>query len=335
MFKSVRIQLTAWYLLIIMTISLTFSSLIYQGISLEYQRRINNIGNRILNENPNFIPSDRRIIFFLEDLQEARRSLVVFLAYLNGGVFILSAAAGYFLAGRTLQPIEKAMEDQKRFIGDASHELRTPLTALKTSIEVALRDKKITLKEAKNILQDNLEEVDRLKELTNGLLSLTRYQNNHQKINFQVISLTRLIQQAYKQIKPLADKKNLKIVFKINKNLKVKANQEEFKKLIVILLDNAIKYTKNKGKITISAKNKNNLTEIKIKDNGVGISSKDLPHIFERFYRVDSSRSKINVAGFGLGLSMATEIVKLHQGTITAASQINKGSTFTIKIPRK
>lgn len=145
MFKTARLKLTAWYLLFIMAISLSFSAFIYRGVTLEFQRRLSAIEHRLELRRHGFVPPAGRAQFFVQDLEEARQRLWLILIYTNGAIFLFSAIAGYFLAGRTLKPIEQSLEEQKRFVAEASHELKTPLTALQTSVEVALRDQKLGL----------------------------------------------------------------------------------------------------------------------------------------------------------------------------------------------
>ena len=333
MFESVRLKLTAWYLVIIMAVSLSFSAFIYRSVGLELQRRLNTIERRFNVEMPRGWRMQGPVHdYFLEDLEQTRARVLYMLAYANGVIFILSAAAGYFLAGKTLAPIENTLEEQKRFIADASHELKTPLTALQTSIEVALRDKKLNLLSAKKVLKESLGDIEGLKKLSNDLLVLTTYQQNGDKILKTKVSIKKVIERAYKNILPLAKKKNIKI--KINtKSYKLKANSESLEKLITILLDNAVKYTNKGDRVSLLvSKGRRNLI-LKVVDTGIGIPKRDLPHIFDRFYQADQSRSKVTSDGFGLGLSMAKRIVKLHRGSIKVDSIVKKGSTFTVKLP--
>ena len=252
--------------------------------------------------------------------------------YRNGVILLFSGVGGYYLAGRTLQPIESALEEQKRFVADASHELKTPLTALQTSIEVALRDKKLNLKNARKILKESLDDIGNLTSLSNNLLILARMQSNDQSLVLQKVEMKNLIEEVIKKFKPMAKKKGVSIKLK-TKNEKFRADKNSLFKLMAILVDNAIKYTPKGGKVTISSKKVGKWLEIKVKDTGVGISEKDLPHIFERFYRANSSRSKTDTDGFGLGLSIAKRIVELNKGTIKVESKVGKGSTFAIKLP--
>lgn len=216
MFRSARLKLTAWYLLIIMLISVSFSAVIYVGVSRElergfrraeiryrakelgipiprhWQRHLENLDPRLRSLGPSF--------FTTEELEETRRSVGFSLLIINGVILLFSAGAGYFLSGKTLAPIKGAMEEQKRFVADASHELRTPLTALKTSMEVALRDKKLSVKEAKRAILSNLEDVENLQFLAGGLLSLAHYQGNGKSFRFNEIDLGSVIKKAYNKI---------------------------------------------------------------------------------------------------------------------------------------
>jgi two-component system sensor histidine kinase CiaH len=317
MFKKARLKLTTWYLLIIMTISLSFSGVIFRSVTREFQRRLNLIERRLDLRGRGFNPPVGQTRFFIQDIKESRQKVLFILLYTNGVIFAFSALAGYFLAGKTLSPIEEVVEEQKRFVADASHELKTPLTALQTSIEVALRDKKLKLKD--------------LKKLTNSLLSLARYQqdNNFTK---ERLDLKDVIENVYKKISPLAKKKKIQLKIK-TKSVKISANKESLEKLITILLDNAVKYTPKNGKVTLEISKNKRYLKLKVKDTGIGIPERDIPYIFDRFYRADKSRSKLNLAGFGLGLSMAKRIVEMHNGSIKAKSSPKKGSTFTVKLP--
>ena len=135
-FRKARLKLTAWYLFIIMAISLSFSAFIYRGITQEFQRRLHTIERRLDFRGHGIRPPIGQAEFFIQDLEETRQRVLLVLLYTNGAILAFSALAGYFLAGKTLKPIESVMEEQKRFVADASHELKTPLTALITSTEV-------------------------------------------------------------------------------------------------------------------------------------------------------------------------------------------------------
>lgn len=232
------------------------------------------------------------------------------------------------MARKTLNPIKEIVEKQDRFISDASHELRIPLAAMKGEIEVALRDKRLSLKEAKLLLKSNLEEVNKLKDLSHMLLTLASYDQT-KEINFNPISLKEVITDAYRKVEKKAREKKIKIIRNIQ-DVKIKGDYQSLVELILIILDNAIKYSHPRSKIYLSLEQVKNQAVVKIKDEGIGIKDSQLPYIFDRFYRGDTSRSKIKTTGYGLGLSIAKRIVDLHHGFIKVKSEFGKGSTFTI-----
>jgi two-component system sensor histidine kinase CiaH len=332
MFKKARIKLTIVYLGIIMAISISFSLFIYRMVSFEFQRRVDEIERRLELRERGFLPPPGETHLFIRDIQAAQTKVLFVLIYTNVVILVFSSMAGYFLAGITLRPIENAMEEQKRFVADASHELKTPLTALQTSIEVAVRDKKIDLKEALFTLKDSLSDVKNLTILTNDLLSLTRYQQNGLKEFFEKVNLKQVVSESVKKISPIIRKKNLSLKAG-GVDTFVKGNKESLEKLVTILLDNAVKYTQEKGKISVECKIKGSHAFIVVQDMGIGIPKNDLPLIFERFYRSDASRSKVKASGFGLGLSIAKSIIDIHHGTIEVESEEGKGSIFTVKLP--
>lgn len=322
MFKAARIKLTAWYLLIIMIISISFSGIIFGMISQEMERFV---------RSPRFRDSQIPIIEE-EVLGESRSRLIWSLVEINGAILLISGTFGYVLAGKTLSPIQKMLEEQKRFVGDASHELRTPLTALKSMLEVGLRDKKMDIVEARKLISESIEETDKLKNLSDSLLELARENNSVQKLIFERIKVAEIVTEAIKKVSNGSEKKKIKIVSKVNGTM-VKGNKDKLSELLVILLDNAIKYSPKNSQVKISAKKEQHQAIIKISDEGEGITAKDLPHIFERFYRADSARGRQDAGGYGLGLAIAKKIVDEHNGKILVDSEIGKGSEFKIILP--
>ena len=266
-----------------------------------------------------------------EVLEEAKQRILFVLIAINLGILGLSGAAGYLLAGLTLKPIKKMVDEQNRFVTDASHELRTPLTSLKSEIEVNLRDKKLTLKDAKKILASNLEEVNSLQYLSDNLIKLAQ---THQPngIKFEEVSVETVATQALKKVEKLAKKKNIKIETATN-NVSLLADRQSFLELLVIFLDNAIKYSPENSIIHLKSKKSGSSVIIEIQDLGIGISEEEIPHLFDRFYRSDKARSKKDTDGFGLGLSIAKQIVDKHNGSIHVKSKTGAGTVFTIKLP--
>lgn len=341
-FQKARLKLTIWYLLIIMVISLFFSFGIYRLLTAELDRfeqmqqhrlearmQVDPIA-RELPEGARKILRERMLDTSIID--EAKLRIKLALLIINLAILATSFAAGYFLAGKTLRPIREMIDEQSRFITDSSHELRTPLTALRSEMEVSLRDKNLKLKDAKEIIKSNLEEVIAIQSLSDNLLKLTKSYNQNK--NVIELKINEVIDHAVKKVTPMAKKKNIEINSKSSNTL-ILANELELTELLIIFLDNAIKYSPDNSSIVIVEKKKGNNTVIKIKDNGIGIEQKDIPHLFERFYRADKSRSKNDSDGFGLGLSIAKRIVDNNNGKIEVESEIEKGTTFTITLPLK
>lgn len=333
MFQSARLKLTAWYLLIIMLISISFSMAIYNILTFELDRvemMQRSRQERMLPDN--FREKHLRSID-LEVIDESKNRLQNILLLINLGIFGLSSIAGYFLAGRTLKPIKEMVDEQNRFITDASHELRTPLTSLKSEIEVNLRLKDLDLKEAKKILASNLEEVNKLQYLSDNLIKLTKYQKNSSNFTVEKISLKVIVSEAIKKISTIA--KNKKITIKNTlQEISLTADRQSLIEVFTILLDNAIKYSPKNTIITLSSKILDHLIQINIQDQGIGIDKKDLSHLFDRFYRSDKSRTKSDTNGYGLGLSIAKQIIDKHQGFIKVESGIGQGTTFIIQLPK-
>jgi two-component system, OmpR family, sensor histidine kinase CiaH len=282
---------------------------------------------RIQRRLPHDLPPPEIILDF-DLLVETRNRLVIFLIGVNGVILVFSSGLGYILAGRTLLPIKTMVDEQKEFVANSSHELRTPLTALMTETEVALRDKKMTLENARDLLKSNLEEVNKMHNLANCLLTLNKYEGDLQSNQYIQVNLKQVVQKAIEKVKPLAKLKQIKLQPDLY-SLKIKGNEESLIQLVVILLDNAIKYSHNGDKIKIITKKNKYQTTLSIQDTGIGIEKADLPHIFDRFYRADASRSK-KVDGFGLGLSIAKRIANLHHAKIEVESIASKGSTFSV-----
>ncbi|MBI4225621.1 HAMP domain-containing histidine kinase, partial [Candidatus Roizmanbacteria bacterium] len=244
----------------------------------------------------------------------------------------ISGGLGYILAGRTLQPIKDMVDEQNRFISDSSHELRTPLTSLKTAMEVTLRDKNLSLQQAKKLISENIGEVNKLQSLSDQLLRLAQFEKPNGKLQFGKVSLEKIIKEAIRKIDPLAKQKQISIK-KDLKDVEIKGNKDSLVDLFVILLDNAVKYSPSGSKVEVKSEKADATVLVSVKDEGIGIDEKDFSHIFDRFFRADSARSKDKADGYGLGLSIAKKIVNLHKGTIKVKSKISHGSTFIIQLP--
>lgn len=333
MFQSARLKLTAWYLLILMLISISFSLVIYRFLSAEISRFAHlqrfRIERRFLG--PDMVPQFQ-ISVDNELVDETKRHLAVSLLIINGAILVFSGGLGYVLAGRTLLPIKEMVDEQNRFISDASHEFRTPLTALKSNFEVSLRDPRLRIAEARTIIKESLDDVNKLQTLSDELLKLSHYQHQNTNHNFEIISVDSFIKDSIKKVTSQSNQKSISVNY-VKNNYKITGNKANLTELMVILLDNAIKYSPNNSEINIGIKKNDGYVKIEVIDKGIGISKKDIPHIFERFFRSDEARTKADAGGFGLGLSIAQRIVKVHGGEISVQSELGKGSVFSFTIP--
>ncbi|MFZ5376169.1 MAG: sensor histidine kinase [Patescibacteria group bacterium] len=338
-FTKARIKLTLWYSLVIFIISSTLSLLFYNRVSLLLDFEFVRIERRIEREqqmgmNTGF--GQNAVARPLtpprinpEEIVETKRKIAFQLIMINLGVSTGFAIISYFFAHRTLKPIQLVHEQQKQFITDAAHELRTPLTALKTSLQVNLLDKQLPSK-TKRILHENLADVSNLENLTTSLLKLAE---NNIVSSMSEVAIDKLLKQSLKQIKPLFEEKNISIVYKNKfKNAKVFGNETQLVELFTIILDNARKYSYNNSKVEITTNQSRRTIQINISDHGQGMSQEEQKHIFDRFYRADSSRNKSQANGFGLGLALAKKIINNHQGKIEVISQKKRGSQFIVTL---
>ena len=342
MFKRARVKLTAYYILILMAIMLVVSAFIYKGVIVTtekalamHERRIEMGLQKYRNRDSLKLPVGFQKPITEDTVKEIRSEILTLLGVVNGTILVITGGLSYMLAGITLKPIQKMMSKQERFISDASHELKTPLTAMKTSLEVNLKSKKLNLNKTKEIIRETIQDIDNLTSLTNFLLKESRYQLvNVEKSD--KINLSALVKGVVGKMKASADERKISISLDVAKKVMIDGNRQALKELVTILLDNAIKFNKKNGVIEIHVEEKNSEVVFKIVDNGHGIDEKDLPYIFDRFYKSEKSRSKKENDGFGLGLSIAQEIVNAHNGTIEATSETtNKPTTtFTVKLPK-
>lgn len=318
-----------------MFISIVFSATLYQISSSEIGQSLGR-QTRILRELQGNMPLSNPMQDFdslrTQQLEASNSHLKTNLIYLNLLILVLSSGASYFLARKSMRPIEEMMEAQNHFTADASHELKTPLTVMKTEIEVGLRDKKTNLSDMKKMLVSNLEEINKLEVLSNALLNLSRYQNDNKK-DFKNLSISEIVTEAFEKIEKLAEKKGIHFNNKLE-DVKISGDKKSLVELFVILLENAIKYSDTKSTVSIKIGHEDNkFAVVQIADRGIGIKKSDIPFIFNRFYRADQSRCKEKCEGYGLGLSIAKSIIDLHNGQISVVSTPGEGSEFTIKLP--
>lgn len=332
-FGSTTLRLAGSYLLIIMALSVGFSVVFYQTSVHELSRQVppqSFFDNRRVSQSRLGRNDPDYSHYFQDRIDEGRGALLAKLIILNLGALVLGSGLSYFLARKTLTPLEKAMESQSRFVTDASHELRTPLTAILTTNEVALRKPNLSLAQARELLLSNTEDAKKLKELSDDLLNLA--QPDILSVSFGPIALQDITVEAINRLLPAAQAKKISIQDTVP-DCMVTGNLQSLTQALVILLDNAIKYSSAKSTIIIEGSKQRKQSLLVVKDQGVGISAADLPHIFERFYRADVSRTTSSASGYGIGLSIAKKIIEQHHGTIVVSSVLGKGTSFGIEIP--
>ncbi len=254
------------------------------------------------------------------------------LAALSIAGIICMALAFYsslFLADKALIPIKKSWQRQRDFVADASHELRTPLAVIQTNLELVMGNSNETVEEQAVWLENVQTEVIHMAKLVDDLLYLARIDSEQQILEVSCFSLDVAIYDVTKPIIPVADTKGIKLNLNIEPEVYFNGDEKRIKQLVVIMVDNAIKHTPTGGEVSMIMRNCGIFTEITISDTGEGIEHKHLDKIFERFYRIDNSRSK-SIEGTGLGLSIAEWIAKSHNGSIKVSSTPGKGTTFSV-----
>jgi len=228
-----------------------------------------------------------------------------------------------------LAKIQQVFISQKQFIQDTSHELRTPLTIMRGELEVALK-KPRTAQEYCAILTSVLEETQKVGKLLEDLLTLARLDNGAAALAKSPTDIAALMRDILDDMEILARQKGVAIDLISQPDVILHLDRDKMTRTFVNIIDNAIKYTPENGKISIEVLRENDRAIVTISDTGVGIPEQELPHIFGRFYQVDKSRSS---AGFGLGLSIARSIIEAHSGTISVKSVMGRGTTFLISLP--
>jgi two-component system sensor histidine kinase CiaH len=332
MFQSATLKLTAWYLAILMTISITFSIVIYQLNFREISFRLENLQHSLMDDNLLILPNRNPLLNFGPNSalsiqsNQAAGQMALSLIYINAVVLIAGGLGSYFLARRTLRPIEESHEAQSRFTSDASHELRTPLAAMKAELEVNLRSPHLSEAESRELLESNLEEVNKLIQLSEMLLQLSRL--DHDKLDRAPVDMVAVLNEKMKVYKNVSKR------FEITTRKKAIANANEpaVSELMSILIDNALKYSPKNSKINIKIFEKRGNVGFSIHNTGDPIPEEKLPKLFDRFFRADVSRTNSSERGYGLGLSIAKKIIDVHHGVIEVSSD-EEGTTFTFMLP--
>lgn len=237
-----------------------------------------------------------------------------------------------YFTNKAIKPIEETFKKQKQFITDASHELRTPLAIIKTNTAVVLANEDDTIRNQSKWIKYIDSQINRMSTLIDEMLSLAKLDTNKNKLELIPINISKIVNDALLNFEVLIFEKGFILDENITKEIYIKGEKEPLKKLVNILIDNAIKYTNPNGKISINLTVEKNKAKLIIKNSGKGIAKEHLDKIFERFYRVDASRDR-GTGGYGLGLSIAKSTVEQYKGKIYAESIMGKETSFIVELP--
>jgi signal transduction histidine kinase len=236
-----------------------------------------------------------------------------------------------------LDRIEESFKRTRQFTSDASHELRAPMTLIYTAAQFSLR-KERSREELVNSMQKILRESKRTTALIDGLLLLARGDSGKETVELKTLDVLPLLGDLNEQTAAIAAAKDIRLAVRVDteggsETFPVQGDEAKLQQLLLILVDNAIKYTPSGGKVVVGAYRDDGRVSIAVTDTGVGIASGDLPHVFERFWRADKVRSR-DAGGTGLGLTIAQQIAGQHGATLSVESEVGRGSTFTLRFPK-
>lgn len=230
------------------------------------------------------------------------------------------------------EKIESLDQARNQFVSNASHELKTPLATMKILIESLIYQPEMETGLRTEFLSDINREIDRLSSIVTDLLTLVRMDVKDVKLSRENMSLAELVKDTEHLLKPMAEKRHQTLVLSLQDECDMYADRTKLQQVVYNLMENAFKYTQNGGKVTVTLQKSGRDAVLKVKDNGPGIAAEHLPHIFDRFYRVDKARSR-EAGGTGLGLAIVHQLVMLHGGEIHVESEVGKGTTFTVELP--
>lgn len=336
--KSEVNRLTLSYLAVIMTLSLIFTGIIYLLSTASLNRPLlpsEEENSSVSVEAPEFEEHSFENTFRkrLERRDNTTRMTIIYsLAGFNLGIFVIGIFVSRSLAKLTLAPIERAMMKQTQFIFDASHELKTPLTAMLVRNEVALRKKSLPEEKAREVIEKNIEEILKMKELTASMLDVARENGEPEKST--EINVPELLADLKEKLAPVARGRGVKIETEMNlgKNLRASAAKNTLEQILTIFADNAMKYSGEKI-IYLRAGRRGKNVAFSVKDNGAGVKKEDQKRIFERFYQVDAARTRTeDKTSHGLGLAIAKNLAERQGYKIVLRSSEGRGAEFEVVV---
>ena len=317
-FFVARLKLSGWYALATAVVLGIFSLLVYYKLN---QGLVQTVHESV---------QDRTLArFIIDHNQDVLQSRILFVL---GLILFFIVAVSFFLTRRTLSPIKRSVEKNKRFIANASHELRTPLAIMKTSLEVALNKKELTSEQAKAVLRETLGETDTLIMLANDLLTLAKgevYSSKSEKIDINA-----LVRQILVRLEPERIVRGVSVDYKAEEHspFVLQGNSLLVGQALYNIVYNALIHTPKGGSVRIDLARHGSSCRITVSDTGIGIAREHLARIFDPFYQADNSRSK---EGTGLGLSIAKQTIEEHGGRIEIESAVGQGTSVRIYLPEQ
>lgn len=336
--KSEVNRLTLSYLAVIMTLSLIFTGIIYLLSTASLNRPLlpsEEENSSVSVEAPEFEEHSFENTFRkrLERRDNTTRMTIIYsLVGFNLGIFVIGIFVSRSLAKLTLAPIERAMMKQTQFIFDASHELKTPLTAMLVRNEVALRKKSLPEEKAREVIEKNIEEILKMKELTASMLDVARENGEPEKST--EISVPEFLADLKEKLAPIARERGVKIETEMNlgKNLRASVARNTLEQILTIFADNAMKYSGEKIIYLRTGRRGKNVA-FSVKDNGAGVKKEDQKRIFERFYQVDAARTRTeDKTSHGLGLAIAKNLAERQGYKIVLRSSEGRGAEFEVVV---
>ena len=280
--------------------------------------------------------SSGKYVQLLINVDSERILLKGYLQIISYSIIIISGlcvVVSYFISKKTLEPLKESMTKQMEFVQNVSHELRTPLTIIQAKQELLLQEPNSKIIDKSEDIVLTLNETKRLSRLVKDLLVLSRADNQKMVLQKENVNIDEYIKEIVSPYIEIAEIEEKKISLNLDYKMDVNIDTNKIYQLIIILLDNAIKYTEANDEIFINTYSKDNKCIIEVKDTGIGVSDEGLKRIFERFYREDMARNR-ETGGTGLGLSIANMIVNAHNGSIKAIHNQPKGTVFIIRLPK-
>lgn len=257
------------------------------------------------------------------------------LAFLGAIALVIATIVGHILSSKAMIPLRQAYEKQRQFAADASHELRTPLAVVMASAELLQNAPSIQSPFLRQVIDDVRDEVKKMTKLVSDLLIVARSDNKALKLKPQKFNLSALIEQTARLMQPLAEQKKIDLQAENLPKVEIQADEQKIRQLVLILVDNAVKYTPDGGRVSVRYEStEKGRVRFSVSDTGIGIAKEDQAKVFDRFYRVDKARSR-EMGGNGLGLAIAQEIVHLHKGRIWIQSELGQGTTFFVELRTK